>query len=135
MIHAKLVDKALSNPLQLALGAGVLIGLVYYLGRKTVTDAGAAVAGIVTGDNFITQNQHDWSGEKVTAYQDKGVLGTVGAAANSASGGAFASWGSSLGGWIYDATHDDYNPNAPVQRAAEVRSKAGALLDFLGFNR
>lgn len=102
-----------SRTLELAaIGAGLTVAAV--LVYKGVTAgaqlAGAAVdgaAGLVTGDNAITRNQTNAAGEKVTAYEGAGVLGTLGAAANSVSGGMFATWGQSLGGWFYDATHDD----------------------------
>lgn len=75
---------------------------------KAAEEVGKQAVGLVTGDNFITQNQHTLDGEEETAYQGKGVLGTLGAATNSVSGGGFASIGESVGGWIFDLTH----PNA-----------------------
>lgn len=88
-----------------ALGLVALLGIVvvYVVGKKLAT----AGAGLVTGNNAITQNQVNAAGEKTTAYEGAGVVGTVGAVANSASGGVFASWGENLGGWVYELTHDD----------------------------
>lgn len=85
--------------------AGAVVGLVYYAGRKVVTEA----AGLVTGNNAITQNQTNAGGETVTAYQNAGILGTLGAVANSASGGILASAGESLGGWLFDK----FGPKVP----------------------
>jgi len=79
-----------------AVAVGVL-ALGAYLAKKTI-EAGA---GLVTGDNVITQNQHNAEGESVTAYQGAGVLGTLGAAFNSASGGILASAGETIGGWAF----------------------------------
>jgi hypothetical protein len=91
------IDKALSNPVPFAIAGALLIGVVYFLARKTVKDAAAAVGGLVSGNNVITQNQHDFSGEEVTAYEGTGVLGTLGATVNTVTGGAAASAGSALG--------------------------------------
>jgi hypothetical protein len=91
----------------IALGVvgGVLLYVIYRAGKVAVTQA----AGLVTGNNAITQNQTDASGAPVTAYQGAGVAGTLGAAANSASGGVFAS----IGDWI--GAHlpgNNYDPNS-----------------------
>jgi len=72
---------------------------------KVATEVGKQGVGVLTGDNVITQNQHDFSGEEVTAYQGAGIAGTLGAAANSVSGGSLASVGETVGGWIFDLTH------------------------------
>jgi hypothetical protein len=71
-------------------------------------------AGLVTGHNAITENATNAEGEAVTAYEGAGIVGTVGATANAASGGRLASWGESLGSWVFDLTHDEYDPNAPA---------------------
>ncbi len=80
-------------------------GLILYLGYKAITKtagaAAAAAGGIVSGNNAITANQTTWSGQSTNAYQGKGVLGTLGAATNSASGGALASIGDWIGGKLY----------------------------------
>lgn len=110
----KAIDKALDNPLQLALGVVLILGVVYYLGKKTIKDTADVAASIVSGDNAVTRNQTNASGEKTDAYVGKGVVGTLGAGANSASGGWFASVGESLGGWAFDLFGPSYNPNAPV---------------------
>lgn len=87
---------AKQNPFVLAAGAVLVIGVVYYLGRKTVADVASGVGGVVSGNNAITEG---------TAYEGAGILGTVGAAANAASGGFFETTGSKLGGWVYDLLH------------------------------
>jgi hypothetical protein len=84
--------------------AVLAVGLVYFL-RKQIADAADLAGGLVSGDNAITRG---------TVYQGTGVAGTLGAAANSASGGALESVGDWIGGKIFDWTHDEYDPNAPV---------------------
>lgn len=54
-------------------------------------------AGLLSGDNTLTRNATDASGAPVTAYQGAGPVGTLGAAANKASGGVLASIGEWLG--------------------------------------
>jgi len=118
----KYVDKALSSPVQLAIGAGLIIGLVYFLGRKTITDAASGVGGILTGNNAITKD---------TPYENTGVVGTVAAAANKVSGGALQSIGEALGGWLYDATHADYDPNKGLQSDGDVLNEGAKNTDSL----
>ena len=93
------------DPMKVALAAVIVIGVVYYLARKTVGDVAQGVGSVVSGNNAITENQSNWNGESVSAYQGKGVIGTIGAAANTASGGLLSSWGEGIGGWLYDVTH------------------------------
>ena len=107
----KLIAWSQNNPLALALGVVAVIAAVYYFGGKTIKAAADVAGSVVSGNNAVTQNQTTWDGEKETAYEGKGVLGTLGAAANSASGGAFASIGESIGGWAYDLLHSDSNPS------------------------
>lgn len=97
----KAVSKALDNPLQLALGVVLIIGVVYFLARKTVKDVAEVAGGIISGNNAITRNQTNASGEKVTAYEGAGVLGTLGATVNTASGGTLASLGQKIGGSLF----------------------------------
>jgi hypothetical protein len=96
--------------LQTKEGQWVVLGLVavvvvYYIGKKVVGAAGHAAgavvntaAGAISGNNALTQG---------TAYQGAGILGTLGAAFNSASGGGLASIGEWLGGKVADATLPD----------------------------
>lgn len=99
---ARLADRALQNPVQLALAAALILGTVYFLGRKTVTDVARGAGGIVTGNNAVTRG---------TVYEGAGVLGTAGATVNAA-----LPFLDDVGGWIgrtvYDLTHADYDPNA-----------------------
>ncbi|HWI12109.1 MAG TPA: hypothetical protein VNU48_12325, partial [Burkholderiaceae bacterium] len=91
-----------------AVGAAAAVAAVLaYKVMNSAKQAADAAAGLLTGNNAITENQTNAAGEKTTAYQGAGVLGTMGAATNSASGGVFASWGEDLGGWFYGATHTD----------------------------
>lgn len=75
------------------------VAVIYYVGSKAVD----AAAGIASGNNSLTQNQTDLSGEKTTAYEGKGVIGTLGAGFNTLSGGTLASLGETLGSWAFDA--------------------------------
>ena len=87
-----------ANPMLLGAGLAVLLIVGYSLARGALGTLG----GLVTGDNAITQNQTNADGEKTTAYEGAGVAGTVGAVVNSATGGAAASLGESIGGAFYD---------------------------------
>lgn len=88
-----------------ALGVGaVVVGVIAY---RTVKGGAAAVGGLVTGNNAITENQTNAAGEPTTAYVGAGIPGTVGAVFNGASGGTFATWGENLGSWFYDLTNSD----------------------------
>lgn len=84
--------------------------VVYYAAKQF---AGIA-AGIATGDNALTRNQTDAEGNSTDAYVNKGVVGTVAAGANSVSGGVFASIGSKLGEWAFEAFGPKVDINAPV---------------------
>lgn len=127
----KLVEKALDNPIQLALALGGVIALVYFIGRKALGAAADGAAGLVSGNSAITRNQTNATGDQVTAYQGRGVLGTLGAAANTASGGTLSSIGEALGGWIYDVTHDDYDPRTGLQTASKQVQQGAASTDLL----
>jgi hypothetical protein len=98
---------------------GVMLAVVAvaaFVAWRLVKAAPEAVKGVVTGDNALTQNATNAEGERTTAYEGAGIVGTAGAAANAASGGYLASWGESLGSWVYDMTHEDYDPNEPAPR-------------------
>lgn len=97
------------SPVSLAIGAAVILGVLYVVGRAAVTEVAGVAAGIATGDNVITRNQSNAAGEKVTAYEGAGVVGTLGGAANSISGGALASIGETIGGWAFDI----FGPKTP----------------------
>jgi hypothetical protein len=105
------------NPLMLAGGVVLIIGVLYYLTSKTIKDVASGAAGVLSGNNAITQNQTNASGQKVTAYEDAGVLGTLGAAFNSLSGGTLSTIGQNthnsftdaVDGWVYSLL----NPEKP----------------------
>jgi hypothetical protein len=92
------VDTALKNALPLAIGAVLLIALVYYLARKTLSDAAGAVGGVISGDNLLTQG---------TPYQATGIAGTLGAAANVVSGGSLQAIGEAVSSWFSPSYDDD----------------------------
>lgn len=96
------------GPLGYAVVLGVG-GIVLYLLWDKLTglakDAADTVGGAVSGNNAVTRG---------TVYEGAGVAGTVGAVANTASGGLLEDVGSWIGGKIFDWTHDEYDPNAPV---------------------
>jgi hypothetical protein len=80
-------------------GGLVVVSLVaVYLLKK----AAGVTGGILSGNNALTNNQTDAQGNTVTAYQNAGVFGTAGAAANTASGGVLASAGEYIGGKLAD---------------------------------
>ena len=76
------------------LGVGALVWFIY--GRKVK----AAAAAVVSAVNPAS--------DKNLVYN--GVVGTIG---RTISGDE--TW--SLGGWLYDVTHKDYDPNAPTSSA------------------
>lgn len=89
-----------------------IIGLVvvYVVGKgiaKGVSSAASAAAdtagGVLSGNNALTQG---------TPYQGAGVAGTLGAAANTVSGGVLEQLGNWIGG-LLPGSGNDYNPNAP----------------------
>lgn len=120
MIPTRAIEKlASSDPLKLALGAAIVIGVVYFIARKTVQDVAGAVgegaeavastaAGIATGNNVVTRG---------TVYENAGIFGTLGGAANRT-----IPILDDVGGWIgrtlFDLFGDDYDPNAPAPSAS-----------------
>lgn len=105
---------AKQNPLLLAGAAVLVVGGLYYFGRKAAADvtraAGEGIslvaeygAGYATGRNAITETATNASGERTTAYQGAGIFGTLGAGVNAILGGVPASVGETLGGWVFDA--------------------------------
>lgn len=86
----------------LALGI-VAVVVVYYIGKQVLTGAANVAGGVVSGNNALTQG---------TDYQGTGVLGTLGAATNSASGGFFDWLGNKIGGGAYDLFNGSSTPAA-----------------------
>lgn len=100
-----LADKLANNPLQVAVGVGLLLVVGYLLVRKALGDVAAAAGGIVSGNNALTRG---------TPYEGAGLAGTAGAAANAATGGALQSVGEWLGGTLADAREsltEFFNPS------------------------
>lgn len=97
------------------LGAVLLAaaGAAYLIWR-----ASQAGAGILSGKNALTKGATNAAGQRVTAYEGAGVLGTMGAAANAASGGYLATFGEWIGLKVYDLTHDtkEVAPEAAARR-------------------
>lgn len=93
-------DKLIENALPLAIGAAVILGVVYFIVKKTLGAAVDTAAGALTGNNAITKNATNASGERVTAYEGAGILGTLGAATNAVSGGTLASLGEKISSWF-----------------------------------
>lgn len=81
------------------LGVVGLVGVIvlFKLVKGEAKAAADAVGGVVSGKNSLTAG---------TPYEGKGVMGTVGAGFNAASGGAFQEWGEGISGWLFDLTHD-----------------------------
>lgn len=96
----KAIEGLAADPVKLALGVGVVVLVVYLLGRQLVKDVGGAVGGVVSGNNALTQG---------TPYQGAGIAGTLGAGANAASGGTLQTVGEKIGGWLYDWFNEDAN--------------------------
>jgi len=83
----------------LGVGALVAVGL-FLFAKKQVKDAAAAIANVNAG----------------TPYEGAGVVGTLGNAADQASGGVLSSIGEAIGGWFFDVTH----PAEPSTRKEAV---------------
>lgn len=101
------------------LGVGVL--LAGYLAYKFF----GIGSDLVSGNNSLTRKATDAAGKPVTAYVDKGPLGTLGGAFNAASGGWLASAGNWIGGKLADVT----NPTPPVNdiEASKARYRNGGI--------
>jgi hypothetical protein len=105
------IASEVAGPLLLIAGGAVLV--LYVLPK--------VLKGIFTNKNPVTNNQTDAYGNPVTAYSETTtpIIGTLGAAANSVSGGTLASIGEWLGGKIADITMP-YDPNAPATTRQQV---------------
>jgi len=102
------------SPTLMLYGGGALA--VLFIVNKLMSAAPEAAKAVVTaadnaltGNNVVTERAHNLDGEQTTAYQDKGLVGTVGAATNEATGGLLASAGQALGGWWASVTGADQN--------------------------
>ncbi len=119
---SKVQNAVLEDPLKFAIAAGLVLGVVYFVGKAVLERAAAAAGGIVSGNNALTEG---------TAYQNRGVLGTAGAAADRASGGALSSIGEAIGSWIFDATHTEYDSNTGLQTGAKTVMDGAKATDGL----
>lgn len=90
--------------LYLVAGAGVALVAAAWIMTRGVKAAADTVQGIATGENDLTATATNAAGESVPAYYGAGVVGTVGAAANAASGGYLASAGEWIGGIAADVS-------------------------------
>lgn len=118
----KLAKSAAAQPIQFALGVAIVAVVGYFVVKRATGAAVDAAVGVVTGDNALTRG---------TPYQGAGVLGTLGAATNAASGGHLQSIGEALGGWVYDLTHADYDPNSGLKSAPKTVSDGARATDAL----
>ena len=94
------------------LAGGIVVYMLWNHAKSAAAAVASAAGGLLSGNNAITANTIDWGGAPETAYQGKGVPGTVGAAINTVSGGAAASLGNWIGGGLYSLFNPTYNPNA-----------------------
>ena len=115
--------KQLSNalnapPIQLAIAGVIILGFVYYLTRKTISDVGSA-----TGFNTAG-----------TPFEGAGVVGVVGNVVNKATGGVLASAGERIS--RYFAPLDDPSPNLFYTATfpdGQRHAIASTLVDKSGF--
>lgn len=96
-----LAQLAKADPVKLALGAGIVLGVVYLLGRQLAKDAAGAVGAAADAISRVNEG---------TPYEGTGIVGTIGNATNQASGGVLAEIGGWIGRTIYDLTHPEYKP-------------------------
>lgn len=105
--------KVFQGPAGWALAIAVAGGVLWLLHDKIKQDLGeaaSAAGGILSGNNALTAG---------TAYEGKGTAGTLGAAADTVSGGALGSIGEWLGGKAADVADwfrlDDVNATPKLQ--------------------
>lgn len=83
----KLIETLAKNALPIGIAIAAVLVVVAVIARKAVGAAADTAAGLVTGENAITRG---------TAYEGAGVLGTLGAVANAASGGSLQTIGEKI---------------------------------------
>jgi hypothetical protein len=71
-----------------------LVGIAWWVYSRVKGEAAAAAQAVAN----VNQG---------TPYEGAGIIGTLGNFTNQALGGVPQSVGQSLGGWLYDLTHDD----------------------------
>lgn len=100
-------------------GAGVAAVVVLTLFfKKQATEVVKGVGGIISGNNAATEG---------TAYEGRGILGTLGSVFNSGSGGALEGVGDWIGESIFDVFNKPYDPNNPNTPALRKASTIGAV--------
>jgi hypothetical protein len=100
---------ALSEKQFLYLGLAAVAGVIVvgYLGKKAVGAAADVVTGTLTGNNAVTKD---------TPYEGAGVLGTLGAVTNAASGGTLQQIGESIGSKLFDW----FGPKVDLNQGGQV---------------
>lgn len=124
-MNTKAVE-VLKGPAGWALVILVGAGVVYYiveqlkqglLGKSTPGSGGngrtGGVAGAVGGTSDL-QTSTNLDGSPRTAYQGKGLIGTLGAQTNNLTGGALSSLGEEIGGWFYDELNTSAQSNESI---------------------
>lgn len=79
-----MIEKILNDPVRLAIGASIVLVVVYLIGRRAVTDTADAIANINAG----------------TPYAGGGAVGTLGNIVNRATGGVPQAIGEGISSWF-----------------------------------
>lgn len=116
---------------QVPIGAWLGLGAAL-AGAWLLWKAAKAAPGLISGNNAITQSATNAAGQPTTAYQGAGIVGTLGAATNAASGGVLASVGEWLGSTVYDWTHTSTSSDEPQQGSAGTQPSGW---DYTGKNQ
>lgn len=124
MNTARALEKLAADPVKLAIGVAVVLGVVYLLGRAAIKETAGAIGGLVSGDNSITAG---------TPYQGAGIAGTLGAATNAASGGLLERFGSWLGGKAADLFQGDAEVASNLRAEYLLAKRRGAPPDVIAF--
>lgn len=121
--------KLLDDPVKLAIGGAIVLGVVYFLVRQLAKDAGAVAGavgreayGLATGSNVLTNG---------TPYQGAGIVATPAAIVNDLSGGTLQRLGEWIGSWDVFDPNSDYDPNAGLQTGAKTVAQGAAATDAL----
>jgi hypothetical protein len=122
----KLAKSAAAQPIQFAIGIAI-VGVVGYFIVKRAAGAAAVAAtdaavGVITGNNALTAG---------SPYEGAGVLGTLGAAANAASGGVLQRVGESIGGFVFDVFNKPYDPSTGLETAPKTLERGAEETDSL----
>ncbi len=115
------VVSVLKGPTGWAVVGLVGVAVLYFfsdklIGKKTAGAPGNGYVGGVlgaVGGTSDAQASTNLDGSQQSAYEGKGVIGSLGATTNNLTGGALSSAGDAIGGWIYDLTHLDSDSSSP----------------------